>query len=78
MGDFLFIDFFWFFISQGNKNIVVNNEGDEVPTDSQKVTSPSSSLPTHHSCVSSLSTDSVSPTTSLMSLREDADSGNSA
>jgi len=54
---------FWF-ISQGNKNIVVNTEGDEVPSDSQKVTS--------------LSTDSVSPSTSLMSLREDADSGNSA
>ncbi|CAJ1963485.1 unnamed protein product [Sphenostylis stenocarpa] len=58
----------------GNKNIVVNTEGDEVPSDSQKVTSPSSSLPTHHSGVTSLSTDSVSPSNSLMSLREDADS----
>jgi len=77
MGD-LFIYFFWLFISQGNKNIVVNTEGDEIPSDSQKVTSSSSSLPTHHSSVPSLSTDSVSPTTSLMSLREDADSGNSA
>lgn len=62
MSDF-FIDLFWF-ISQGNKNIVVNTEGDEVPLDSQKVTS--------------LSTDSISPSSSLMSLREDADSGNSA
>lgn len=62
MSDF-FIDLFWS-ISQGNKNIVVNTEGDEVPLDSQKVTS--------------LSTDSISPSSSLMSLREDADSGNSA
>jgi len=53
------MNLFWF-ISQGNKNIVVNTEGE----DSQKVTS--------------LSTDSVSPSSSLMSLREDADSGNSA
>jgi len=60
---YFFIDLFWF-ISQGNKNIVVNTEGDEVPPDSQKVTS--------------LSTDSISPSSSLMSLREDADSGNSA
>ncbi|KAG5104488.1 hypothetical protein AAZX31_15G052000 [Glycine max] len=72
--DMMHIVFVHYLEVKGNKNIVVNNEGDEVPTDSQKVTSPSSSLPTHHSCVSSLSTDSVSPTTSLMSLHEDADS----
>ncbi|KOM53980.1 hypothetical protein LR48_Vigan09g263900 [Vigna angularis] len=46
--------------ASGNKNIVVNTEGDEVPLDSQKVTS--------------LSTDSISASSSLMSLREDADS----
>ncbi|TKY71463.1 Calmodulin-binding transcription activator 2 [Spatholobus suberectus] len=73
--DMMHIVFVHYLEVKGNKtNIVVNTEGDEVPSDSQKVTSPSSSFPSHHSGVPSLSTDSVSPTTSLMSLREDADS----
>ncbi|XP_027931064.1 calmodulin-binding transcription activator 2-like [Vigna unguiculata] len=58
--DMMHIVFVHYLEVKGNKNIVVNTEGDEVPPDSQKVTS--------------LSTDSISPSSSLMSLREDADS----
>ncbi|RDX65241.1 Calmodulin-binding transcription activator 2, partial [Mucuna pruriens] len=73
--DMMHIVFVHYLEVKGNKtNIVLHTEGDEVPSDSQKIISPSSSFPTHHSGVTSLSTDSVSPTTSLMSLREDADS----
>ncbi|ESW20406.1 hypothetical protein PHAVU_006G206400 [Phaseolus vulgaris] len=54
--DMMHIVFVHYLEVKGNKNIVVNTEGE----DSQKVTS--------------LSTDSVSPSSSLMSLREDADS----
>jgi hypothetical protein len=61
---------------QGNKtSIGGNTESDEVSSDSQRA---SSGFHTNYSSVPSLSTDSMSPTTSLMSLREDADSGNSA
>ncbi|KAK7412157.1 hypothetical protein VNO78_03606 [Psophocarpus tetragonolobus] len=73
--DMMHIVFVHYLEVKGNKNIIVNTEGDEVSSDSLKLTSPSSSLPTHHSGVTSPSTGSVSPTTSLMSLREDADSG---
>ncbi|KAG2396256.1 Calmodulin-binding transcription activator [Vigna angularis] len=58
--DMMHIVFVHYLEVKGNKNIVVNTEGDEVPLDSQKVTS--------------LSTDSISASSSLMSLREDADS----
>ncbi|KAL2342100.1 hypothetical protein Fmac_010040 [Flemingia macrophylla] len=72
--DMMHIVFVHYLEVKGNKNIVVNTEGDEVLSDSQMVASPSSSFPTNHSGVPSLSTDSVSPTSSLISLREDADS----
>ncbi|GAU35312.1 hypothetical protein TSUD_389370 [Trifolium subterraneum] len=60
----------------GNKsNIGGSPDSDGVISDSQKVNSPSSGFPTTYSGVPSLSTDSMSPTSSLTSLREDADSG---
>lgn len=67
-----------FFIFQSNKsNIGGNADSNEVISDSQQVNSPSSGIPTTYSSVPSLSTDSMSPTSSYTSLREDADSGNS-
>lgn len=69
--------FYGFFISQGNKsNNGGNTDSDEVISDSQRVNSSSSGYPTNYNSVPSLSTDSMSPTSSLTSLREDADSGN--
>lgn len=65
-----------FSIFQGNKsNTGGNADSDGVISDSQKVNSPSSGFPTSYSSVPSLSTDSMSPTSSMTSLREDADSG---
>ncbi|KAK7338997.1 hypothetical protein VNO77_19633 [Canavalia gladiata] len=73
--DMMHIVFVHYFQVKGNKtNVGGNTDSDEVTSDSRKVTSPSSSFSTHYSNVPSLSTDSVSPTTSLASLHEDADS----
>lgn len=67
-----------FFILQGNKsNTGGNTDSDGVVSDSQKVNSPSSGFPTSYSSAPSLSTGSMSPTSSMTSLREDADSGSS-
>lgn len=68
-----------FYYSQGNKtNIGGNTDSDEVTSDSQKSRSPSSSFPTNYNNVPSRSTDAMSPTSTLSSLCEDADSGISA
>ncbi|KAK7302526.1 hypothetical protein RJT34_13418 [Clitoria ternatea] len=73
--DMMHIVFVHYLEVKGNRaNIGGNTDSDEVTSDSQKVTSSSSGFPTHYSSVPSRSTDSVSPTTSLASLREDADS----
>ncbi|CAK8530299.1 unnamed protein product [Lathyrus sativus] len=61
---------------KGNKsNTGGNTDSNGVISDSQKVNSPSSGFPTSYNSVPSLSTDSMSPTSSMTSLREDADSG---
>ncbi|KAF7803721.1 Calmodulin-binding transcription activator 2 [Senna tora] len=69
----------WVPFSQGNKtNIGGKPNINEVSSDSQKGSSASSSFLTNYSTVPSRSTDSMSPTSTLTSLCEDADSGNSA
>ncbi|KAJ1396501.1 P-loop containing nucleoside triphosphate hydrolase [Sesbania bispinosa] len=74
--DMMHIVFVHYLEVKGNKsNVGGNADSDEAISDSQNVNSPSSGFPTSYSSVPSLSTDSVSPTTSLTSLREDADSG---
>ncbi|KEH36443.1 calmodulin-binding transcription activator 1 [Medicago truncatula] len=62
-------------VKSNKSNIGGNADSNEVISDSQKVNSPSSGIPATYSSVPSLSTDSMSPTSSYTSLREDADSG---
>lgn len=76
MFDGLLINVLWVPLSQGNKsNIGGKPDADEVSSDSQKGSSASSGFPTNSSAVPSRSTDSTSPTSTLTSLCEDADSG---
>ncbi|XP_061365449.1 calmodulin-binding transcription activator 2-like isoform X2 [Gastrolobium bilobum] len=73
--DMMHIVFVHYLEVKGNKtNIGGVTDSDEVTSDSQKVTSPSYGFPSNYSSVPSPSTDSMSPTSSLTSLREDADS----
>ncbi|KAF7842979.1 calmodulin-binding transcription activator 2-like isoform X1 [Senna tora] len=74
--DMMHIVFVHYLEVKGNKtNIGGNTDNDEVTSDSQKSRSPSSSFPTNYSNVPSRSTDAMSPTSTLSSLCEDADSG---
>lgn len=67
-----------FFTFQVNKtNVGGKTYSDEVTSDSQKSSSLSSGFPRNYGSVPSGSTDSMSPTSTLTSLCEDADSGNS-
>ncbi|XP_019425726.1 PREDICTED: calmodulin-binding transcription activator 2 isoform X1 [Lupinus angustifolius] len=73
--DMMHIVFVHYLEVKGNKTTIGGiTESDDVTTDSQRVTSPSSGFPVSYSTAPSLSTDSMSPTSSLTSLREDADS----
>ncbi|KAK7246754.1 hypothetical protein RIF29_41624 [Crotalaria pallida] len=73
--DMMHIVFVHYLEVKGNKTTIGGiTDSDDVTSDSQKVTSPSSGFPSNYSGAPSLSTDSLSPTSSLTSLREDADS----
>ncbi|OIV96201.1 hypothetical protein TanjilG_14878 [Lupinus angustifolius] len=73
--DMMHIVFVHYLEVKGNKTTIGGiTESDDVTSDSQKATSPSSGFPSNYSTGPSLSTDSMSPTSSLASLREDADS----
>ncbi|KAG5015007.1 hypothetical protein JHK82_020698 [Glycine max] len=66
-----------FFVFQVNKtNIGGKTYSDEVTSDSQKSSSLSSGFPRNYGSMPSGSTDSMSPTSTLTSLCEDADSDN--
>lgn len=69
-----------FCISQGNKtNIVGNADSEEISSgNSSRSPSSSSGYPINNSNMPSRSTDAMSPTSTLTSLCEDADSGISA
>ena len=74
-GDLL-INILWVFNFQVNKtNISRSIDTDEATSESQKGSSASSGFPTSYNSVPSRSTDSMSPTSTLTSLCEDADSG---
>ncbi|XP_019440343.1 PREDICTED: calmodulin-binding transcription activator 2-like [Lupinus angustifolius] len=73
--DMMHIVFVHYLEVKGNKTTIGGiREGDDVTSDSQRVTSPSSGFPSNYSSVPSPSTDSMSPTSSLTFSREDADS----
>ncbi|XLS73774.1 hypothetical protein HN51_030639 [Arachis hypogaea] len=73
--DMMHIVFVHYLEVKGNKtNTGGNIDSYDVSSDSQRTPSPSSGLPTNYSNLPSLSTDSMSPASSLASLREDADS----
>jgi hypothetical protein len=70
--------FYGLFIFQVNKtNIGASTDAKGVTSDSQNGSSVSSGFPANYSNMPSGSADSMSPTSTLTSLCEDADSGNS-
>jgi len=70
--------FYGLFIFQVNKtNVGISTDTKEVTSDSQKSSSMSSGFPANYGNMRSRNTDSMSPTSTLTSLCEDADSGNS-
>ncbi|KAI4299095.1 hypothetical protein L6164_032586 [Bauhinia variegata] len=73
--DMMHIVFVHYLEVKGNKtNIGGNTDADETSSDSQRGSS-SSTFPTNYNTVPSRSTDAMSPTSTLASLCEDADSG---
>ncbi|KAJ7946722.1 Calmodulin-binding transcription activator 2 [Quillaja saponaria] len=73
--DMMHIVFVHYLDVKGNKtNSGGNRDSDEVSTDSRNGSSPTSSFPANNSTAPSRSTDSISATSTLASLCEDADS----
>lgn len=69
--------YYWITCQVNKANIGKNVYTDEVTSDSKMSSSASSGIPANYSSVPSRSRDSMSPTSTLTSLCEDADSGNS-
>ncbi|KAK4254255.1 hypothetical protein QN277_009659 [Acacia crassicarpa] len=74
--DMMHIVFVHYLEVKGNKtNIVGNTDSDDVTSGNSRSPSPSSGFPINYSNMPSGSTDAMSPTSTLTSLCEDADSG---